>query len=299
MKKNIIKYMSVIISGFLILFFFRLAYGYLYVSETGVQSFANDFSVDIRSAVRNYASEKLMLKKETLLEVSASSASIAVDQKYEKVASLSSKTRNFDSDEATLRKCVGDSSALIQFEQNRGLAGGRALNLIIGVQPEKFDSLIGELNKIGTLVSIEINKIDKTNEYKDLKATRASLEKARASLENLRKLNGSVQEMIALESKILETEESMQKLGVQLKEFDEECEFCTVKFTLMEYKGPKTTEISLMHRIKVAFQWSVVYYTYFLAMLSFALFISLILIIIIEKLKWLPAYLFQSGKDAQ
>jgi hypothetical protein len=288
--------MSVIISGFLILFFFRLAYGYLYVSETGVQSFANDFSVDIRSAVRNYASEKLMLKKEKLLEVSSS---IAVDQKYEKVASLSSKTRNFDSDEATLRKCVSDSSALIQFEQNRGLAGGRALNLIIGVQPEKFDSLIGEINKIGTLVSIEINKIDKTNEYKDLKATRASLEKARASLENLRKLNGSVQEMIALESKILETEESMQKLGVQLKEFDEECEFCTVKFTLMEYRGPKITEIPLMHRIKVAFQWSVVYYTYLLAMLSFALFISLILIIIIEKLKWLPAYLFQSGKDAQ
>jgi len=295
LKKNIIKYASIIIFGFLVLFFFRLAYGYLHVSETISHSYSNDFAaVDIRSAIRNYASEKLFLKKEKQMEINAS---IAVDQKYEKIASLSSKTKNFESDEIFLRKCIGDFSALIQFEQNRGLAGSRALHLIIGVQPEKFDGLIAELNRIGTPLSIEINKIDKTNEYKDLKATRASLEKARESLENLRKLNGSVQEMISLESKILETEEAMQKLGVQLKEFDEECEFCTAKFTLIEYSGPKTTEISLMHRVKVALQWSIVYYTYFLAMVFFALLISLVLVIIIEKLRWLPDYIMQNTKE--
>jgi len=295
MKKTIIKYVSVILAGYLILFAFRLTYGYLNISEQAFQNIINEFAVNTRSAVRNYASEKMTLKNEKQLQVNAN-PNISVDQKYEKVASLASKTANFASDEVTLRKCINDSSALVQFEQNSGLADNRRLHLIIGVQPEKFDFLISEINKIGTIVSIEVNKIDKTSEYKSLKANRMSLEKSRASLENLRKLNGSVQEMIELEGKILENEQAMQKLGVQLKEFDEECEFCTVKFTLAEYKDTRKAEISLMHRVKVAFEWSVVYYVYFLAMVFMALLISLVLIIIVGKLKWLPDYINQLNK---
>ncbi len=295
MKKTLIKYVSVILAGYLILFAFRLTYGYLNISEQAFQNIINEFAVNTRSAVRNYASEKMTLKNEKQLQVNAN-PNISVDQKYEKVASLASKTANFGFDEAALRKCINDSSALVQFEQNSGLADNRRLHLIIGVQPEKFDFLISEINKIGTIVSIEVNKIDKTSEYKSLKANRMSLEKSRASLENLRKLNGSVQEMIELEGKILENEQAMQKLGVQLKEFDEECEFCTVKFTLAEYKDTRKAEISLMHRVKVAFEWSVVYYVYFLAMVFMALLISLVLIIIVGKLKWLPDYINQLNK---
>ena len=296
MKKTIVKYMSVILAGYLILFAFRLTYGYLNISEQAFQNIVNEFVADSRSVVRNYASEKKVLKNEKQVQVNAN-PNISVDQKYEKVAAMASKTTNFTSDEIALRKCIADSSALVQFEQNSGMADNRRLHLIIGVQPEKFDFLVGEINKIGAIVSIEINKIDKTSEYKSLKANRMSLEKSRTSLENLRKLNGSVQEMIELEGKILENEQAMQKLGVQLKEFDEECEFCTIKFTLAEYKETRKAEISFMHRVKVAFEWSVVYYVYFLEMLVLALLISLFLIVIIGKLKWLPDYINQFNKQ--
>jgi len=293
MKKTIFKYASLIVFGFLLLFAFRLAYGYYTIAEQSFQGIFSQPRIDSRSVVRNYASEKMVLKNEKQFQAGAS---ISVDQKYEKVASMSSKTKNFASDEVALRKCIADSSALIQFEQKGGLADSRKLHLVIGVQPEKFDFLVGEINKIGTMVSIEIDKIDKTSEYKNLKASRMSLEKTRASLENLRKLNGSVQEMIELESKLLEKEEQMQRLGVQLKEFDEECEFCTIKFTLFEYREAAKAEIPVIHRIKVAFQWSVVYYAYFLAILFLALLIALVLIAIIEKLKWLPDFINQSNK---
>jgi len=295
MKKTLVKYVFVIVIGYLTLFAFRLIYGYLNVSERTFQNVINEFAVDSRSVVRNYASEKKVLKNEKTVQINAN-PNISVDQKYEKVASLASKTTDFTSDEVALRKRINDCGALIQFEQNSGLADNRRLHLIIGVQPEKFDFLVNEINKIGSVISIEINKIDKTSEYKSLKANRMSLEKSRTSLENLRKLNGSVQEMIELEGKILENEQVMQKLGVQLKEFDEECEFCTIKFTLAEYKETIKAEISLMHRIKVAFEWSIVYYVYFLEMVFLALLISLIFIIIIGKLKWLPDYINQFNK---
>ncbi|OQX02066.1 MAG: hypothetical protein BWK73_44050 [Thiothrix lacustris] len=58
----------------------------------------------------------------------------------------------------------------------------RQLNIALGVVPDKFDSTVEALKQIGTLKSIQIDKNDKTNEYKKLEAQRVSLQKARDSL---------------------------------------------------------------------------------------------------------------------
>jgi hypothetical protein len=282
MKKKAKRLFIVIVLGFLGLFCFRLVYGYVAVSdsvESGIHSYAE--ANESEFSRKNYASEKLKVEKP------ADNQSYQVDQKYEKVASMLSQSQSFDTEEKQLREATAKYNALIQYEQRSGLPGNRRLNLAIGVPPDRFDAFVAEAKEIGKLLSIRIDKTDKTNEYKDLKAKRISLEKAREALIALKSKGGRIDESINLESKILEIETEVQSLGVRLGEYDQENEFCTVRVGLQEQTAGKA-QISLIHRVKVALEWTVKYYLMVLAILLAAGLITLITVNLLEKLKWLP-----------
>ena len=70
-------------------------------------------------------------------------------------------------------------------------------------------------------------------------------------------------------------EEKIQALGLNLGECDEENEFCTIKYTLEEYKERITT-ISFSHRLKIAFEWTIEYYAFLLGLLLMASIVSLV-----------------------
>ncbi len=93
--------------------------------------------------------------------------------------------------------------------------------------------------KIGSIKSKEITKIDKTNEFRNLNAKKASLETTRQSLIELKKQSGKIEEFVNLQNRILEIEQQLQDLGVLLGNFDEENEFCTVRFSLHETREIK------------------------------------------------------------
>jgi uncharacterized protein YfcZ (UPF0381/DUF406 family) len=98
--------------------------------------------------------------------------------------------------------------------------------------------------------STEITKIDKTNEYRQLNAKKASLEKTLASLQELKSKTGVIDDFISLNYKILEIETQMQELGVELGNFDAENEFCTIKFSL--YEGAAAKSLNFIERFKIA-----------------------------------------------
>jgi hypothetical protein len=218
-----------------------------------------------------------------------------VDQKYEKVAAVSSRSSEFASDEGRVRAAVTAQKGVIQVEQSSGLEGSRYLYLGIGVPPDRFDGLIAEVRKIGQLTSIQITKKDKTNEYQDLNAQRVSLEKSRAALITIKAQGGRLDEMVNLEKRLLELEESIQKLGVRLGEFDSENEFVTVQFTLVETRAPRP--VSWLERAYDAFEWTVKYYLAVVAILFFAGLCSLIAVTLVEKLAWIPAALRDPPRD--
>lgn len=269
--------------GFVIFFGLRLGYGYLFADEDSASGFnagAGSYS-GFNDLKKNYASEKLKFDR-------ADNQPISVDQKYEKVADLQSRTRAFEDDERKIRDSIKSYNAQIQFEQNSGLQGGRRLNLAIGVQPAKFDSMVAAVKGIGSLSSIQINKTDKTNEYKDLNAKRVSIEKARDALVSLQTKGGKIDELINLESKILELETDLQEAGVKLGEYDAENEFCTIKFSLTEEMGGKA-KISFLYRVGVALRWTIKYYAVTVLILLAGSLATFLTILVLEKLKVLPA----------
>ncbi|HOR45984.1 MAG TPA: DUF4349 domain-containing protein [Spirochaetota bacterium] len=259
-KKNIIIFYA---SVFVLMFVLRFIYGYAKYSDSSYTVFSDNDAV--MESVRNYASDKIKVEKEGLPQGSPAS----IDQKYEKIANVNSVSSKFEQDEKKIRDSIKNYNAVIQLEQKNGNPGKRELNLIIGVQPDKFETLYDEILKIGNITFRKITKTDKTNDFLKLNAAQTSLEKMRSSLLELKNRNGNIDEFIKLQNRILEVEKELQTLGVQLGSYDNLNEFCTVKFTLKE-SGKK--DISFIQRIVVSLGWTIKYYFVFVISTFFVLF---------------------------
>jgi len=274
-KKRLKKLFFWLIIVFATLFIFRLMYGYTKTfDDTPNQS---QFFDNISNSKRNYATNKYEVKSST-----TNQSAIKVDQKYEKIAEIKTKSSNFEEEEKSSRGTIKKLDALIQFEQKSGNKGYRKLNLVIGVPPENFDALYNQLITIGKVQAKQITKKDKTNEYKELNAKKKSLEKIRTSLIELKSKGGKIDEYMGLENRILEIEQQLQGLGVSLGDFDDENEFCTVQFSLLEGKEIK---IGIMQRVKVALEWTVKIYLRIMTTLFFLTLFAYFILLGIDKLK--------------
>jgi hypothetical protein len=268
---------------FVLLFCFRLYYGYVAVDIKSNHDYSDNFFGSIDNLRKNYASEKIEMKGGELQAAS----NMASNQKYEKTASLKTKTSEFEKDEQALKAKSKAFKAVIQYEQSLGNKGNRQIHLLIGVNPTLFDSLYLELKKIGVLKATEITKVDKTNEYRELNAKKASIEKTLQSLNDLKSKGGAIADFVALNDKILEIEERAQDLGVELGNFDTENEFCTVKFSM--YEGATEKNIPFIQRVKVALEWTVKYYVLLLFSALVVSVLILVLLVLVEKSKLLIA----------
>ncbi|MCF6402471.1 DUF4349 domain-containing protein [Chitinophaga filiformis] len=266
---------------FLVLFIFRFIYGY--VAPDGRQSgdYSNDFFESISNLRKNYASEKVQFKSQGIQH--QPDMAVSPSQKYEKTASVKTKSSHFEQDSRQIAAQTEAFKAIVQYEQALGLKGSRELHLMIGVNPEAFDSFYLAVQKIGVIRATQITKVDKTNEYRQLNAQKASLLKTLESLNELKSKPGPITDLVALHDKILETEGKLQDLGVELGNFDTENEFCTVKLSL--YEGATEKKISLIHRVRVALEWTIHYFTYLVFAALGVLCGAFVLLVIIDRLK--------------
>ena len=259
MKSKVIVFYA---TAFFLMFCLRLVYGYVHKPDFNV----NDvFSSDDAVAVRNYASSKIKVEKQNSIQ----NPQTSIDQKYEKIAEVKADSSAFDEDEKKIRNLIESSNAVIQLEQKTGNPGKRKMSLVIGVQPEKFDLFYDNLLKSGRILLRRIIKTDKTNDFLKLNASRASLEKTRSSLLELKNKSGNIDEFIKLQNRILEVEKELQTLGVQLGSYDDLNEFCTVRYFLEENSS---VSISIAHRLIVSLGWTIKYYFVFCISTFFVLF---------------------------
>jgi len=271
-KPSLKKQLLLLTLMFLTLLVGRLLYGYATYPDGYEQrsyGYNNNIS-DFQLARKNYASSKGGKSAKGSGSVGSSSTT-AVDQKYEKVGSIANITEEYEKNEKALYTLIKDEELMIQLEQKSGLPNARKLNIALGVIPDKFDATIEQLKKIGTVKRIQIDKKDKTNDYKKLEAKRVSLQKARESLIALKQVGGDVKDLIELTNRLLVIENDIQDLGVSLGEFDENNEFCTVKFVLREVPKATYKKLSITHRLHVAAVWATKIFLSFWAMLVISL----------------------------
>src|SRR5579871_6447859 len=133
-KARLAKAIILFALGFVVLFVFRFIYGYT-TGSTEVQEDYSSFFADNNESVafkKNYASDNYKIKR---LEAVASQVQVHdfnVDQKYEKTATVKSRTEHFDGDEKRVWSSIKKFSAIIQYEQNAGRTGNRSIHFLIG-----------------------------------------------------------------------------------------------------------------------------------------------------------------------
>lgn len=281
--------MRYFIGLFLFLFIARLGYGFYTTPNQVVKRSQRDMYMNtnisessFKISKRNYASDSYKFK--------ATPSAVAMpqmNQKYEKTADVISSSSNFQNDDKEVRAVIEKHNGIIQYENKSGLEGARILQLLIGVPPSKFDSFYLALQKIGSIESKNITKTDKTNEFLNLKAQRASLESTRKALVELKSHDGRIEELISLQEKILEIEKKLQELGVMLGEYDEVNEFCSVKLVLNESKDIFIYPPKIIKRLMIAFTWTIkVYLALSVALFFGALAIHFFLLIIDRIMVW-------------
>lgn len=276
MKFNFSRTLTLFLLGFVVLFGLRLGYGYVTQpngEEVGRTGYFGQQSFDFELSRKNYAGQK-----------GGPSALPSVDQRFEKVATLGMTSSKFEDDEANIRNIADAADALVQHEQAYGLEGQRQLQLALGVNPDRFDSVIEELRKIGTQTSFHVTKVDKTNEYRTLVAQQDSIRKSRDNLVALKSRDADLNALIALETRILDLENQIQNLGVSVGEFDSEFEFVTIKLTLIEIAS-RIRNISFIERSFTAFVWSVKFYLALCAAFALAMIGAALLTFTIKGLR--------------
>jgi len=189
-------------------------------------SSSNMLSSSVLRTSNNYAKEKY--------DYAPAGGAMQFDRQYEQIADLSARTTDFENDEKKLYGSAVKNQAIIQHEAKTGLSGRRVTSVTLGVKPENFDKTVEELSSIGTMLTPRIVKNDKTPEYKNLLAERATLEKTKENYIALRAHNASLSERLSLEQKIIEVEAQLQAQDVSLSDFTVDEGLCTVNFTLSE-----------------------------------------------------------------
>jgi hypothetical protein len=245
MQFNARRAVLVAILVFLALFAFRIAFAPRVPGQEGAGGFVQQQSVAM--ARKNYASAKLSGAPHT-----------GDSQKYEKVATLTELTDDFEADRKRIDSLVAEHAGIVQLESATGLAGRRMRYLGIGVPPDRFDAFIAAVTAVGKSAQVEIVKIDRTNEYLQLRAKRTTLEKALAGVEAIKAAGGSVDERLNAQNRQTEIEQRLQELAVSLGEFDAQNELCTVKLTLREVLAAAPRAWS--RRIADALVWTSIRY---------------------------------------
>jgi len=212
------------------------------------------------SSIRNYASAKLTW--ETVLTPANIGAPV-IDQKYERAANIASKTSDFDADLKCLNNLLDEYNAIVQMENNRGLAGNRQIDLVIGVRPESFDAIQAKISLIGRITSTTITKTDRTNEYLQMLADKESLERRLATYGDLKARGGSVTELLQLEERIFDVEAQIQRQLINLSSYSSENALCTINFSLYERTG-----LSVFDKLWNALSWTTGTYCIILAVLT-------------------------------
>jgi hypothetical protein len=166
---------------------------------------------------------------------------------YEKTGTLTTRSRDFDGDEARLRGTIKAEKVFVQQEKNEGLKGRQLLYLGLAVAPERFDRLVAGIKALGDQASFEVVKTDRTNEYQNALAKRDALRRNREDLLALQSRGAKVADLLALQEKVFSVESEIQELEIVLRRYERSTGFCTVLLTLKDV-GPGPSWRALLNQ---------------------------------------------------
>lgn len=178
----------------------------------------------------------------------AADADMAVEKSREsspekiiRAAELSLSSREFDKDHAAILAAVRQAGGRVENANLSNSYGSlRTVWLTLRVPVDKLDSVIESLKGVGRLVSFSESAQDVSEQYADtenrLKTQQTKMERLQALLQRA----GTLEDLIAVESSISDTQYEIDRLTGSLRGLDSKVDYATLSVTLNEL-GPIET----------------------------------------------------------
>ena len=180
--------------------------------------------------------------------------SLKDDAKIIRTVNLEMSTRAFDEDYPAILRILDQNSGSVQ---NTSLYVGnadlRTAYITLRVPSGKLDSLTRAVRNLGRLISYSESSDDVSETYADLDSRLTTQQSKMERLLVLLSKAETVEDLIAIETSISDTQYEIDRLTGQLQSIDSRVSLSTVNITLSEASARETSETrgeTLMARIK-------------------------------------------------
>jgi hypothetical protein len=182
-------------------------------------------------------------------------------QVHEKTGRIVTTTTDFAAAETAIRAIIAEQKAIVSNESSGGVASDRRLTFEVGVSPDKFDTLVEQLQRIGRLESLSVEQHDRTGEFRQLAARRQSLKKHLETVNKLATRDNPTEDSLKLAREVKDIERELETLSAQAGDFLGKESFYTVTVTLFEdAAGRHGATVTLARRAGNAFLWSIAWW---------------------------------------
>lgn len=195
------------------------------------------------------------MAKEAYAQEEGQPGTLAPEKKVIRTANMRMEVRDYKEALSAVRKLVGTHEGEITGENEQQYGERLENTLVIRVLPQRFDSLLFELELLATQVDFKsINSEDVTQQYIDLETRLASKRAVVERYRELLKQAKNVQEVLAVEENLRKVVEEIESVEGQLQYLSRQVDRSTITLTIYEKGSRLSTAPSFWSRIGEGFE---------------------------------------------
>lgn len=163
----------------------------------------------------------------------------ATSQKLIKTVSMSMETKEFDTLLENIRSKVEELGGYIESSEVSGssyysLQGNRYAWMTLRIPADKLDGFVTIVSELGNVTSKNESVQDITLQYVDVESHKKALETEQTRLLELLEKAESMEDIIAIESRLSEVRYELQSYGSTLRTYDNQVNYSTVSINISE-----------------------------------------------------------------
>lgn len=163
----------------------------------------------------------------------------ATSQKLIKTVSMSMETKEFDTLLENIRSKVEELGGYIESSEISGssyysLQGNRYAWMTLRIPADKLDGFVTIVSELGNVTSKNESVQDITLQYVDVESHKKALETEQTRLLELLEKAESMEDIIAIESRLSEVRYELQSYGSTLRTYDNQVNYSTVSINISE-----------------------------------------------------------------
>jgi uncharacterized protein YlbG (UPF0298 family) len=197
-------------------------------------------------------------------------------QKIVYTGSLSIQTLEYDKSAASIRRKIREAGGFSEAEnendndynwyrRSTGPSSTRNLNITARIPSEKFESFMDSLQGDGKVMNRSMNAENISQVYANKETYKKALEKEQERLLAMMDKAVTIEDMIAVESRLSEVERQLNTYKTDLSAMDKDVQYSTIYINLEEVKrySDETPTVTFPEKVKYAFEDAINSFTEF------------------------------------